>query len=96
MSTYSKYVLHRLIDLARRNNDTTRLRAEVVPHAQRRVLEIGIGSGLNLRFHSSEVQYVFGVEPSAELQRMAVKKTSSALVPVTFVQQSAEDRRLGV
>jgi hypothetical protein len=39
----ASYVLPRLIDLAMRNKDTTRLRAEVVPHAHGRVLEIGIG-----------------------------------------------------
>jgi hypothetical protein len=50
MSLYSKYVLPRLIDVAMRNEDTTRVRAEVVPHARGSVLEIGIGSGLNLRF----------------------------------------------
>jgi ubiquinone/menaquinone biosynthesis C-methylase UbiE len=75
-----------------RNKDTTRLRAEVVPHACGNVLEIGIGSGLNVRFYSRQVQHVYGVDPSAELQRMAAKKTSSALIPVTFIQQSAEDR----
>jgi len=89
---YSKYVLPRLIDLAMRNKDTTRLRAEAIPQARGRVLEIGIGSGLNLGFYSPEVEHVYGVDPSAELQQMAAKKTSSAPVPVTFIQQSAEDQ----
>src|SRR5579864_5447966 len=89
---YSKYILPRLIDVAMRNKDTTRLRAEAVPQARRRVLEIGIGSGLNLRFYSPEVEHVYGVDPSAELQQMAAKKTSSAPVPVTFIQHSAEDQ----
>jgi ubiquinone/menaquinone biosynthesis C-methylase UbiE len=75
-----------------RNKDTTRLRAEAIPQARGRVLEIGIGSGLNLRFYSPEVGHVYGVDPSAELQEMAAKKTSSGRVPVTFIQQSAEDQ----
>ena len=92
MGFYSKYVLPGLIDLAMSNKDTTRLRAETVPQARGRVLEIGIGSGLNLRLYSPEVEHVYGLDPSAELQQMAAKKTSSARVPVTFPQQSAEDR----
>ena len=36
--------------------------------------EIGIGSGLNLPFYSSDVQCVHGVDPSAELQQMARKR----------------------
>ena len=73
-----------------RNKDTTRLRSESVPQAQGDVLEIGIGSGLNLPFYSSEVRHVYGVDPSIELQRMAAKKTSAAPFQVTFFTQSAE------
>jgi protein-L-isoaspartate O-methyltransferase len=62
-----KYVLPRLIDLAMWNKDTTRLRAEWIPRAQGDVLEVGIGSGLNLAFYSSDVQRVYGVDPSNEL-----------------------------
>jgi len=55
------------------------------------VLEIGIGSGLNLPFYSSEVRHVYGVDPSIELQRMAAKKTSAVPFQVTFFAQSAEN-----
>jgi len=50
MSLCAKYVLPRLINLAMRNKDVTRLRAESVPQARGEVLEIGIGSGLNFPF----------------------------------------------
>lgn len=91
MGLYAKYVLPRLIDLAMRNKDTTRLRAESVPLAQGDVLEIGMGSGLNLRFYSSAVRHLYGVDPSTELQEMASNRMSAARFPVTFFQQSAED-----
>src|SRR5215471_6471894 len=60
MGIYAKYVLPRLIDLTMRNKDTARLRAEWVPQACGEVLEVGIGSGLNLPFYSSQVQRVRG------------------------------------
>ena len=91
MGLYAKYVLPRLIDLAMRNKDTTRLRAECVPQARGDVLEIGIGSGLNLRFYSSEVRRVYGVDPSVELQSMAAKKASSVPFEIRFFRQSAEE-----
>src|SRR5438552_393522 len=75
-----------------RNKDTTRLRAECVPQARGEVLEIGIGSGLNLPFYSSDVQRVYGVDPSLELQRMASKRVSAVMFEVEFLRQSAEDR----
>lgn len=91
MAFYAKYVLPRLIDLVMRNKDTTRLRAEWVPRARGEVLEVGIGSGLNLAFYSSEVQHVYGVDPSAELQQMARKRTVGHSLNVKFFSQSAED-----
>jgi ubiquinone/menaquinone biosynthesis C-methylase UbiE len=78
-----------LIDLAMRNEETTRLRAAWVPQAKGHVLEIGIGSGLNLPFYSAQVKHVFGVDPSLELQQMA-KKRAGGHVEVEFLSQSAE------
>ena len=91
MGLYSKCVLPRFIDLAMRNKDTTRLRSEWVPRACGDVLEIGIGSGLNLGFYSSEVRHVRGVDPSAELQQMARKRVVEHGANVEFLQQSAEE-----
>jgi len=86
---YSRYVLPHLIDLAMRNGEATRLRAAWIPQAKGDVLEIGIGSGLNLPFYSAQVKRVFGVEPSVELQHIA-KKRVSGHVDVEFLSQSAE------
>jgi ubiquinone/menaquinone biosynthesis C-methylase UbiE len=89
---YARYVLPRLIDLAMRNEDVARLRSIWIPQARGEVLEIGIGSGLNLPFYSGDVQRVRGVDPSGELQRMARKRTPARGMPVEFLSQSAEDR----
>jgi ubiquinone/menaquinone biosynthesis C-methylase UbiE len=91
MGLYAKYVLPRLIDLGMRNKDTARLRSIWIPQARGEVLEIGIGSGLNLPFYSADVQRVRGVDPSGELQRMARKRTPGCGMPVEFLSQSAEE-----
>jgi ubiquinone/menaquinone biosynthesis C-methylase UbiE len=87
---YNKYVLPRLIDLGMRNKESSRLRAECIPQARGSVLEIGIGSGLNLPFYSSQVRSVRGIDPSMELQRMAATKASTVSFEVQFLRQSAE------
>jgi|SRR6516165_5997321 ubiquinone/menaquinone biosynthesis C-methylase UbiE len=91
MAIYAKYFLPRIIDLAMRNKETTRLRAEWVSRAYGDVLEVGVGSGLNLPFYSSKVRHVYGVDPSAELQQMARKRVSGHSPVVEFLSQSAED-----
>ena len=91
MGFYAKHFLPHLIDLSMRNKDATRLRAAWIPHARGEVLEVGIGSGLNLRYYSPEVRHVYGVDPSAELQRMALQRVADARIPVEFLAQSAED-----
>ena len=55
-------------------------------------MEIGIGSGLHLPFYTGDVQRVYGVDPSPELQKMAQKTAASLLLEVEFLLQSAEHR----
>jgi ubiquinone/menaquinone biosynthesis C-methylase UbiE len=92
MGLYSRFVLPRLIDLAMKNKDAARLRAEWIPQARGEVLEVGLGSGLNLPFYSREVRRVVGVDPSVELQRLARERVDAGRVPVEFMAQSAEER----
>jgi len=88
---YARHILPRLIELAMKNKEATRLRAACVPEASGEVLEIGIGSGLNLPFYSPQVRRVHGVDPSAELQRLARKRAAGHSADVDFVLQSADE-----
>ncbi len=89
MGLYAKYILPRIIDLAMSNRETRRLRAVWIPQARGEALEVGIGSGLNLAFYSSEVNRVHGVDPSVELERLARRRLGS--IDVEFPLQSAEE-----
>jgi ubiquinone/menaquinone biosynthesis C-methylase UbiE len=91
VGVYAQYILPRFIDLVMRNKDAAKVRADWVPHARGDVLEVGIGSGLNLPFYSSQVQRLYGVEPSPELQRIARTRAANAGAKVEFLSQSAEE-----
>jgi SAM-dependent methyltransferase len=91
MAFYERYVLPRIIDVAMRNPEARRLRSSWIPRATGKVLEIGIGSGLNLPFYSSDVGCVFGLDPSPELQNMARRRAAPLLIRVEYLLQSAED-----
>lgn len=91
MGLYTRYVLPRIIDSAMRNKEATRLRSAWIARATGDVLEVGIGSGLNLQFYSPQVRQIFGVDPSLELQDMARRRASGFPVRVEFLLQSAEE-----
>ena len=74
-----------------RNSETARLRTNWLPHARGDVLEVGIGSGLNLPFDSGQVQRLYGLDPRVELQRMARERALAGPLEVEFLLQSAED-----
>src|SRR5690349_1370334 len=73
-----------------RNSAATRLRAEWIPRATGDVLEVGIGSGLNLPFYTDRVRRVFGLDPSTELQQMARSRASGLPFRVELIPQAAE------
>jgi ubiquinone/menaquinone biosynthesis C-methylase UbiE len=90
MGLYARYLLPRIIDLTMKNEESGRLRTAWIPQARGDVLEVGIGSGLNLPFYSSEVRRVYGVDPSLELQRMARERLAAGSLDVEFILQSAD------
>ena len=90
MSFYQRHVLPRLLDFAMRQKQMLPFRRRVIGAAEGTVLEIGIGSGLNLPLYGASVHAVIGLEPSPELLRMARPRAMRASVPVELLEASAE------
>ncbi len=65
-------------------------RRKVVPAATRRVLEIGVGPGLNFRFYGDEARQIVGIDPSAKLLTMARTAADTTKSSVELVDGSAE------
>ncbi len=91
MGFYDRYILPRILDLVMGQKDIAELRRDVVPAAQGRVLEVGMGSGLNLPFYGREAVNIVGLDPSKELLKMAGRRIADATSPVSLVDGSAED-----
>ena len=90
MSFYQDHILPRLIHLAMRQRNLAAYRNRVVPAAEGRVLEIGIGSGLNLPFYTDKAELVIGLDPSPKLLAMARRARRQDPGQVDFVEGSAE------
>lgn len=90
MGLYQRYLLPRILHLSMKSRDITRWRAQIIPAARGRVLEIGIGSGLNLPFYGAEVTELAAVDPSRELLRLAGRAAAQTDFEVDLRAQSAE------
>ena len=90
MGFYEKMVLPRLLDLAMRNSRLADYRQETIRAARGVVLEIGVGSGLNLPLYGAAVDRVCGLDPSPELLDRARERIAAARVPVSLIRASAE------
>lgn len=90
MSFYNEHILPYVINLAMRNRELRPYRERVLSQARGRVLEIGVGSGLNLPFYGSRVDEILGLDPAARLIAMAEYAASRSKIPVTLITGSAQ------
>jgi ubiquinone/menaquinone biosynthesis C-methylase UbiE len=91
MGVYSEFVLPHLVHFACGLKPIMRQREKVVPLAQGCVLEIGVGSGLNLPYYDAgKVSKVIGLDPSPEMTRKAARAARRAHVDVEFIDAPAE------
>lgn len=92
MGFYDKHVLPKLLNLACGVKPVRMQRQKVVPNAAGRILEIGIGSGLNLPFYDAgKVDKLWGLEPSDEMTAYARKRVREVPFEVEFIGLPGEE-----
>jgi ubiquinone/menaquinone biosynthesis C-methylase UbiE len=88
---YEKHILPYLLDKACGIDPVSRQRQKVVPLAEGRVLEIGIGTGLNLpHYDHARVRQIIGLDPGTEMHRLARKRLAQTGLQLELVGLSAE------
>lgn len=92
MSFYEQHILPHVIDFACGDKIIMQERAEVLGAAEGRVLEVGMGSGLNLRYYNPDkVDFVWGLEPSEGMRRKAQKNLAVSPVQVEWLGLPGEE-----
>jgi ubiquinone/menaquinone biosynthesis C-methylase UbiE len=90
MGLYAEWILPSLIDLSMRNERLRPYRERTAGAAEGRVLDVGIGSGLNLPFYGRNANEIFGLDPSLPLLSRAQSKARRTKTPVHLLEGSAE------
>ena len=92
MGLYGRYVLPKVVHLACSAKPTMRQREKVVPLAKGRVLEVGVGSGLNLQYYDPKnVTKLWALDPSKEMVRLASRAARSVNLEVDFIGLPGEE-----
>ena len=92
MNLYEKYLLPRLVHMACSGKPMRRQREKIVPLATGRVLEVGIGTGLNIPFYDlDQVTHLWGLDPSEDIWSIAQKNAQEHHLDAEFIHSGAED-----
>ena len=91
MSLYETYFLPKLLDFCCGMEGFQNKRSQIVPMAHGRILEIGIGSGLNFdHYNFDKVEEIIGVDPAVSSVAMARSRSSQYNSKISFIESSAE------
>ncbi len=92
MGLYSRFVGPRVVRLACSSGLISKQRSLIVPQAEGVVLELGIGSGLNLPFYGKEnIKKIIGLDPSSELLKYIDKEKYERELGLEVIQGVAEN-----
>lgn len=92
MGLYDRYVLPHLLTCACGAKPVRYQRRKILPQARGRVLELGIGPGLNIPFYDPDrVTELIGIDPAPELRSKADKAAACAPFPVEYLVTTAEE-----
>ncbi len=90
MGLYSGWLFPRVLDLVMQQKQMAPFRERIGKAASGRVLDVGIGSGLNLPFYGEQANRVLGVDPSRELLDFAEERAREASVPIELLRGAGE------
>jgi ubiquinone/menaquinone biosynthesis C-methylase UbiE len=87
---YQDRIVPHLVNMSMRQESLAPYRRRVAGAAEGRVLEIGVGSGMNLPLYGERVTHVIGLDPSPKLLSMTEDAANTIGRTIELLQASAE------
>ena len=89
---YEKNILPPILNCCCSSKPISYQRKKIIPEAKGAILEIGIGSGLNIPFYDkNKISSLIAIDPSEDLHRMAINKAKNNNIDIQFNTGVAED-----
>lgn len=92
MSFYDDKILPHVIHLACGSKPILKQREKIVPQAEGRILEIGMGSGINIQYYDpAKVEKLWGLEPSQGMRKKAQARVEAAAFDLEWLDLPSEE-----
>ena len=90
MGIYTKFIMPKVVHFACGQKPAMKQREKIIPLAEGLVLEIGIGSGLNIPYYDADkVDHLWGIDPSREMWAIARKNARENHIDAEFIESGA-------
>lgn len=90
MGFYCDQIFPRLMEWVMAGEEFNRLRSEFLASVHGEVLELGLGTGLNLSHYPRTITELHAVDPASLLPKVVAARSARVSFPVRFQQQTAE------
>jgi len=90
MGLYASQIFPRLMDWVMAGDEFHRLRTELLSHVRGEVLELGIGTGLNLPHYPKTIAGLHAVDPANLLPKIVMARRTSQSFPIRIQHVTAE------
>jgi ubiquinone/menaquinone biosynthesis C-methylase UbiE len=84
LSFYHHFIFPRVLDLAMSSRLLRKPRDRTLAPARGRILEIGFGTGRNLRHYPRTVKRIEAIDPDLDLDRLSMPRIARAAIEVDF------------
>lgn len=91
MRFYSKVVIPFFYDLSMDSEQINEGRKSILSRIkEEKVLEIGFGTAINLKFYPANVKHIIGIDANEGMLKQAKKKIAESKIKVEIIHQSSE------